>query len=565
MIKNLGLSKKVLIPILVIFPLVTLITSLYVSRSLERNTVETAEDSAKSTIEQYKLLRAYYTKEVAGKVKAKDAMKVDWQHDDADTIPLPATMIHDLSKALESSGSGIRLSLYSDKPFPNRASRRLDQFQQDALAHFKQNPDGTYSKVFMDKGSEHVRVGVADKLVAESCVKCHNSRPDSPFKEWKIGDVRGVLEVQVPIKKQVEANSSLIFGIISFFSGSTAFAVAALAFMLIYMVVKPITALMARLTGSVNVSEAATGTMRDSSTSISTASTQQAAAVQETVSAVAEISAMLAKSSENAESSTKQAEKSHQVAHNGKAIVAEAVDAMGGIKSSNERIFSEIEKNSRKFEEVAAIIAEIAGKTKVINDIVFQTKLLSFNASVEAARAGEHGKGFAVVAEEVGNLATMSGNAAKEIDEMLKGSVEKVNSIVQMTNQSLESLTKQGTLKVDEGIEITKRCGSVLDEVVANADIVKNLMTQLSAGFAEQSQGVSNISKAMNEIDSTTQENSLAAQEISNLAEKVSAHSAELKEIIANLERQVVGSKALPPPNVVHLPAPKHKAAKKSA
>ena len=74
------------------------------------------------------------------------------------------------------------------------------------------------------------------------------------------------------------------------------------------------------------------------------------------------------------------------------------------------------------------LISEIGNKTKVINDIVFQTKLLSFNASVEAARAGEHGKGFSVVAEEVGNLAHMSGNSAKEITQLLESSINRVNN-----------------------------------------------------------------------------------------------------------------------------------------
>lgn len=95
------------------------------------------------------------------------------------------------------------------------------------------------------------------------------------------------------------------------------------------------------------------------------------------------------------------------------------------ISESNDRIMSQVADGNRKISEIVQVISEIGNKTKVINDIVFQTKLLSFNASVEAARAGEHGKGFAVVAEEVGNLAQMSGNAAKEISDMLNGSVSR--------------------------------------------------------------------------------------------------------------------------------------------
>jgi methyl-accepting chemotaxis protein len=98
-------------------------------------------------------------------------------------------------------------------------------------------------------------------------------------------------------------------------------------------------------------------------------------------------------------------------------------------------------KSNDEISSIVKVIAEIGDKTKVINDIVFQTKLLSFNASVEAARAGEQGKGFAVVAEEVGNLATMSGKAAEEISSMLGDSMGKVELIVMACPMALCGLS----------------------------------------------------------------------------------------------------------------------------
>jgi methyl-accepting chemotaxis protein len=89
------------------------------------------------------------------------------------------------------------------------------------------------------------------------------------------------------------------------------------------------------------------------------------------------------------------------------------------IAISNQEFFEEINASNEELRIIINIISDISEKTKVINDIVFQTRLLSFNASVEAARAGEHGKGFAVVAEEIGKLASVSGNSAKEINDIL--------------------------------------------------------------------------------------------------------------------------------------------------
>ena len=96
------------------------------------------------------------------------------------------------------------------------------------------------------------------------------------------------------------------------------------------------------------------------------------------------------------------------------------VTSMNSIKEVNGRLTN-----------MAHIINEISKKTVVINDIVFKTQLLSFNASIEAARAGVHGKGFAVVAEEVGKLAQLSGEASNEIDSLLIKSNKDVSSILE--------------------------------------------------------------------------------------------------------------------------------------
>jgi methyl-accepting chemotaxis protein len=88
-----------------------------------------------------------------------------------------------------------------------------------------------------------------------------------------------------------------------------------------------------------------------------------------------------------------------------------------------------IKKSSKNLEKISAIIKNISQKAGVINEIVSKTELLSLNASIEAARAGEFGKGFSVVAEEVGNLAKVSGDAAKDIEDLIHESI-KVSELV---------------------------------------------------------------------------------------------------------------------------------------
>ena len=90
----------------------------------------------------------------------------------------------------------------------------------------------------------------------------------------------------------------------------------------------------------------------------------------------------------------------------------------------------EILLSNDRIEVFSTRIEEIGAKTEVIDDIVFQTKILSFNASVEAERAGELGRGFGVVAQEVGNLAAMSGQSAIEIASIVKSAMKESREII---------------------------------------------------------------------------------------------------------------------------------------
>jgi methyl-accepting chemotaxis protein len=205
----------------------------------------------------------------------------------------------------------------------------------------------------------------------------------------------------------------------------------------------------------------ASAQIASSSEELSSSVTEQAAALQETSAAVEELSTTVAKNSESCSKSKKIATQSHNSATQGQTVVSEMIQAIQEIHQSNTEIMKEIDDSNQEISEIVQVIAEIGNKTKVINDIVFQTKLLSFNASVEAARAGEHGKGFAVVAEEVGNLAQMSGNAAKEISGLLEGSIVKVETIVKNTKTKVERLVGTGKQKVEQGRSVAKRCGEV--------------------------------------------------------------------------------------------------------
>jgi methyl-accepting chemotaxis protein len=303
---------------------------------------------------------------------------------------------------------------------------------------------------------------------------------------------------------------------VSFFS---ILAGALLAFFIMRSVSKAIDQVISSLTDNSTQVTSAAQQIASSSEQLSQAATEQASSLEETASSIEEMNSMVQKNSENARKSAEISTTSHESASRGQQVVQEMIRAIEDINASNQQIA-----------EIVKVIGDIGNKTKVINDIVFQTKLLSFNASVEAARAGEHGKGFAVVAEEVGKLAQMSGNAAKEISTMLDGSMQKVEGIVNETKT-----------KVESGTKIAQQCGEVLGDIVTNVSSVNQMVSEISTACQEQSQGVQEITKAMSQLDQVTQENASTSEEAASAAEELAAQAESLRGVVRTLVQTIKG------------------------
>lgn len=280
-----------------------------------------------------------------------------------------------------------------------------------------------------------------------------------------------------------------------------------------------------------------------SASQLSESATEQAAALQETVAAVDEISAMVEKNAEAANRSKEVSQQSREAAEKGRQTAESMLSAIADIDHSNDEISRQMETSNQQLSEITKLISDIGAKTKVINEIVFQTKLLSFNASVEAARAGEYGKGFAVVAEEVGNLAQMSGNAAKEISTLLDESIRKVETIVGDTKTKVERLMNSSKDKVRQGTQTAKDCHESLDEILVNVQSVDSLVSEIAVASTEQSTGIREISKAVGQMEQVTQQNTSVAQSSAASAEQLRSQAEVLSSIVDNLVIVVSGSK----------------------
>ena len=223
--------------------------------------------------------------------------------------------------------------------------------------------------------------------------------------------------------------------------------------------------------------------------SLTTAANNQAASLEETAAAIEEITANMQNSSQSIIKMTTYAN-----------------DVSSSVSQGQELA----SKTALSMDEINEQTNAIAESITVIDQIAFQTNILSLNAAVEAATAGEAGKGFAVVAQEVRNLASRSAEAAKEIKELVENATNKAN----------------------EGKKISADMISGYERLNSNIHNTLELINDVSTSSKEQFNAMQQINDTVNKLDRVTQQNALAAgeankvaREVNDIAEKVVAHT----------------------------------------
>lgn len=282
--------------------------------------------------------------------------------------------------------------------------------------------------------------------------------------------------------------------------------------------IKKITRHLGEITNEVNT---ASKDLSAASQGLSEGASQQASSIEETSASLEEMNGIV-------DNNVYSCQNVLDVSNNAKDKSEIGNDTMIKLKKAMEEILT----SNEKIVELVRIISNIGKKTEIMDEIVFQTKLLSFNASVEAERAGEHGRGFAVVAQEVGNLAQMSGKAAGEIAIIVKESVVDAEEI---TNTNKE--------KVKQSTELVQETAKILSEIMASSASAATASKQVLDASQEQSKGIKQINEAIAELDKTAQENSATAEETATSSEELSSQADGLNSIVRELNYIVYGDK----------------------
>ena len=261
---------------------------------------------------------------------------------------------------------------------------------------------------------------------------------------------------------------------------------------------------------------------------IAHASIEQLDSITDTISASHEINMMVKKTSENSKTLSNEAIELKKLTEKGENIVQNMVSSSDLVKDGNQHFKSQMQESMDALAKSLGIINGIADKTKLINDIVFQTKLLSFNASVEAARAGEHGKGFAVVAEEVGKLAQMSGAAANEIASIVSQAVNEVSSAINNTKKRVESLTSDISIKIEDGNFHAKNCETIFHSISDKTLVTNKMIEEIYQASNEQSEGVNQLDNAISSLQEVANRNKLVASQLQEYSHQFISQTSSL-------------------------------------
>jgi len=174
-----------------------------------------------------------------------------------------------------------------------------------------------------------------------------------------------------------------------------------------------------------------------------------------------------------------------------------------------ESIVSEVEKSSRRINDIIILIDEISD----------QTNLLALNAAVEAARAGESGKGFAVVAEEVRNLAQRAATEVHSTSQLIAGSRSRAG----------------------EGIRQAEDMQKVLEDMSQRVHKMTNLVSEITVASEEQAHGIEQINTAVAQMDKIVQENAASAEESASASEELTTQAASMSSVVNELGELIYG------------------------
>ena len=601
-----SLLFKLVVPIPLCLCLGLLLAGLLLPSAMRNNAISAATEAAVETAGQVKTLRSYYTKFVVSDAKASGSLSLGIDHqNDPNVIPLPATMVHDVSELV--AGEQINFSLYSPFPFENRADRPSDAFMEEAWDALSNDPARSFEQTEVVNGSTFLRVAVADQMTSEICVACHNTVAGSPKTDWQLGDLRGVIEVRRnldPILANTQALSRNILIVLAVMSA----VLLAVCILVARSVIRPIervcTDIAAVSSGDLDTEVASAGrndeigkigkALVELQTDLQQARVgeeRRAALQQEQHDVVQHLSSGLVRLSrgdfsqpisvEFSGAHEKLRQNFNQTIDTLSVTVAQVIEASESIgngateiSQASDDLSHRTESQAATLEQTAAALDQMTASVKAAAEGARSVETTMDEAKNEARSSGEVVANAVAAMTEISDSSSHIGQIITVIDDIafqtnllaLNAGVEaarageagrgfavvaaEVRGLAQRSSEAameIKALIGASAEQVGRGVDLVGKAGQALNSIVGRVNEISELVSGITEGAVEQSTGLAEINIGVTQLDQVTQQNAAMVEESTAAGHLLKADALKLTEVVAGFQTLGAPRTAKPP------------------
>tara|TARA_Y100001958_G_C21239475_1_gene566722 strand:- start:1519 stop:3180 length:1662 start_codon:yes stop_codon:yes gene_type:complete len=278
-------------------------------------------------------------------------------------------------------------------------------------------------------------------------------------------------------------------------------------------------------------------TMKSSAKRVQENISSESAAIHElneTIQTVSESTKGATELSSRVRSLSKELEKDFEESRKVLGGLNQVIEAMlknqEGILKGNQDQIQTFKAFQSKFEEISKAV-------NMISEIVFQTKLLSFNASVEAARAGEAGKGFSVVAEEIGNLAENSGESGRKILELVTHTTQEVDKVTQEISSSISEMGKQSQEVGSKTAQAMEQFNQIFESMIRKNSEVSSAQERSENEVSSVSRSMLEMTAAARDLNNANCENESQFNQVTQIAQNLNEKALITQETVSDLAK----------------------------